>query len=115
MAQVAGYPPDSLVTLRPFTHRRDGDTMHIGNLDREVVLEIPPDALDILNWLNEGRTVGEAAERYREKHGETPDIDDFLRALEDEGFIENPEPDARRATQDDPAPSTIAVPVEPGE
>jgi len=84
---MAGYPPDSLVTVRPFNHRFDGDTVIIGDIDRQVFLAIPAEGLDILESLAAGRTVGEAAELYEEKYHETPDIEDFLEALEQEGFI----------------------------
>lgn len=84
---MAGYPPDSLVTVRPFNHRFDGDTVIIGDVDRQVFLAIPAEGLDILEWLAAGRTVGEAAELYEEKYHETVDIEDFLEAIEQEGFI----------------------------
>ena len=103
---MAGYAPDTLVRLRPFLHRRDGDRMHVGHTDRELVLEIPPEGLDILNWLKDGRSVGEASELYRQKHGEPPDIEDFLSALEAEGFLEPPEAEGKAANElDDVAPS----------
>jgi putative peptide zinc metalloprotease protein len=84
---MAGYAPDSLVTVRSFNHRFDGDTVIIGDTDRQVFLAIPAEGLDILDALAAGRTVGEAVELYEEKHHETPDIEDFLEALEQEGFI----------------------------
>jgi hypothetical protein len=91
---MAGYTPDSLVTVRPFTHRRDGDTVVIGDIDRNVFLAIPAEGLDILDALSAGRTVGETVRLYEEKYDETPDIEDFIAALEDEGFIgaETPAP-----------------------
>jgi hypothetical protein len=84
---MAGYAPDSLVTVRPFNHRFDGDTVIIGDIDRQVFLAIPAEGLDILESLAAGRTVGEASRLYEEKYQETPDIEDFLEALEQEGFI----------------------------
>ncbi len=84
---MAGYTPDSLVTVRPFTHRVDGDTVILGDIDRQVFLAIPTEGLDILESLAAGRTVGETARSYEEKYAEKPDIEDFLEALEEEGFI----------------------------
>jgi len=84
---MAAYPPNSLVTVRPFNHRFDGDTVIIGDIDRQVFLAIPAEGLDILESLAAGRTVGEARDLYEEKYHDTPDIEDFLEALEQEGFI----------------------------
>lgn len=84
---MAGYTPDSIVTVRQFTHRLDGDTVVIGDIERNVFLTIPAEGLDILEALAAGRSVGETVRLYEEKYAETPDIEDFLAALEDEGFI----------------------------
>ncbi|GAA3452362.1 hypothetical protein [Dactylosporangium matsuzakiense] len=85
---MAGYPPGSLVKVRPFTHHRDGDTVNIGLVEQHVFLEIPAPGLDILNWLSEGKSVGETAGLFESKHGQAPDIEDFLTALNDEGFLQ---------------------------
>lgn len=84
---MAGYPPDSLVTVRPFARHRDGETATIGDHDREVYLTIPASGLDILDDLAAGKTVGETVRSYESKYAETPDIDDFLAALNAEGFV----------------------------
>ena len=75
---MAGYPPDALVVVPPFAHRREGDEVTIGHAERNVYLSIPAEGLDILNYLADGKTVGEAAALYHEKYDETPDLDDFL-------------------------------------
>ncbi|MFI5907220.1 hypothetical protein [Dactylosporangium sp. NPDC051541] len=59
----------------------------IGDIDRQVFLAIPVEGLDLLEWLSAGKTVGQAARLYEEKHAESADIEDFLQALEDEGFV----------------------------
>jgi len=84
---MAGYPPDSLVMVRPFTHRRDGETVTIADTERQVFLAIPAEGLDILQSLTDGNTVAETVRRYEERYDETPDIDDFLDAMRAEGFI----------------------------
>jgi hypothetical protein len=81
------YASDKLVAVRSFSHRLDGDEVIIGDLDRQVFLAIPAEGLDILNSLAAGRSVDETVRMYEEKYGETPDIDDFLSALEKEGFV----------------------------
>lgn len=84
---MTGYLQESRVMVRPFSHRREGDTVVIGDLDRDVYLTIPAEGLDILESLAAGHTVGETVRRYQDRHGETPDIEDFLEALESEGFV----------------------------
>ena len=84
---MTAYPADSLVTVRPFAQRPDGDMVVIGDLDRQVFLSIPAEGLDILQSLADGATVGETVRRYRDKYHETPDIDDFLDVLTEEGFV----------------------------
>jgi putative peptide zinc metalloprotease protein len=84
---MAGYTPESLVTIRPYTHRFEGDTVILGDIDRHIFLAIPAEGLDILQSLAAGNSVGAAARAYEEKYQEAPDIVDFLEALEQEGFI----------------------------
>lgn len=84
---MTAYPADSLVTVRPFEQRPDGDMVVIGDLDRQVFLTIPPEGLDILQHLAGGATVGETVARYQDKYHETPDIDDFLDVMAEEGFV----------------------------
>ena len=85
---MAGYPPDTLVRVRPFDHRPEGDAVIIGDVERQVFLSIPAEGLDLLHSLAAGKSVGEAVRLYEQKYSETPDITDFLDALGDEGFVE---------------------------
>jgi hypothetical protein len=81
------YSSGTLVAVRPFVQRPDGDATIIGDVDRKVYLAIPTEGIDILNALAAGKTVGEAARIYEEKYQEQVDIDDFLKTLEQEGFV----------------------------
>jgi putative peptide zinc metalloprotease protein len=81
------YPTTTRVLVRPFAQHREGDTVTIGDPDRQVFLSIPEEGVDILNWLAEGQTIGETSLAYEQKYGDTPDIEDFLDALADEGFV----------------------------
>lgn len=109
---MAGYPPDALVVVPPFAHRREGDEVTIGHVDRNVYLSIAAEGLDILNALADGRTVGEAATLYREKYDETPYLDDFLAALASEGFVapSTVEPGTGDSDTVEPAPVAPALP-----
>src|SRR5437763_17081337 len=44
--------------------------------------------MDFLDSLAAGHTVGETVRRYEQRYDETPDIEDFLDALQQEGFVQ---------------------------
>jgi putative peptide zinc metalloprotease protein len=84
---MAQFSLDARVAVRPIAHRREGQSVTIGDLDRQVFLTIPAEGLDILSALAAGKTVGEAAGLYEQTYAETPDIEDFLTVLASEGFV----------------------------
>jgi len=84
---MAQFALDARVAVRPLAHQRDGESVTIGDLSRQVFLTIPVEALDILNPLSEGKTVGETVALYERAHGQTPDVADFLAVLADEGLV----------------------------
>src|SRR5690349_21285712 len=86
------FAPDTIVSVRPFDSRIDGDTVTIGDVERQVFLAIPAEALGLLRALAAGRTVAEAAREYEDRYQESPDMDDFLTAMEAEGFVGDPAP-----------------------
>jgi hypothetical protein len=88
---MTSYPLDAMVTVLPFACRRNGETATIGDLDRQVFLEVPISGLDILEALARGGTVGQVARDYQERHGEPVDIQAFLRDLAAEGFVARPD------------------------
>ena len=103
---MAQFPLDARVAVRPIAQRREGESVTIGDLSREVFLTIPAEAMDLLTALADGRTVGEAARLYEQTHSETPDVQHFLEALAAEGFV---------APWDDAAPAAPAeTPSAPG-
>ncbi|MDX6719170.1 MAG: putative peptide zinc metalloprotease protein [Solirubrobacteraceae bacterium] len=81
------FPLDARVAVCPFVDRREGDSVTIGDLDRQVFLTIPVEGLEILSALAAGSTVAEAVELYERDHDETPDVEDFLSVLAEEGFV----------------------------
>jgi putative peptide zinc metalloprotease protein len=88
------YRKDSIVVVRPFSRQLNGEEVVIGILEKGVFLALPPEAVDLLDKFAAGKTVGEAADFYREATGETPDMDDFLTVLEINGLIEPASTDA---------------------
>ncbi|HEX6288556.1 MAG TPA: hypothetical protein VFZ66_05155 [Herpetosiphonaceae bacterium] len=81
------YATDTRVAIYPFTRQPDGEEVVIGRTDTATFLALPPDAVEILDHLSAGKTIGETQALYHEKYGELPDLEDFLQQLETEGFV----------------------------
>lgn len=90
---MPGYPPHTVVAVRPFTATPDGDEVIIGSPDEDVYLCVPSDGLEILEQLAAGHTAGQTVAEYERRHGQTPDIDDFIRSMVDAGLVHVPDPD----------------------
>jgi hypothetical protein len=84
---MARFEPDAHVAVRPFARNHEGENVTIGLLDGQTFVTIPVEGVEILDALAEGGTVREALDRYERAHAETPDIEDFLEALEQAGFV----------------------------
>jgi hypothetical protein len=85
-AQV--YTADTLVEVYPFTRQADGREVVIGRPDIVVYLALPPDAVELLDQLAAGKTVGEAQAYYQQTYGELPDMGEFLTMLQAQGFVQ---------------------------
>lgn len=81
------YTSDLVVTVRKFTRQLDGQDVIIGNADTTSFLAVPPEAVEMLDYLAAGKNVGEATDFYLQKYGEALDADDFLGIMEAKGFI----------------------------
>jgi putative peptide zinc metalloprotease protein len=87
MPTTPQFPDSSTVALLPFTRQIEGEEAVIGRPEQAVFLAIPVEALEILDQLAAGSTVGEAKEAYLAKHGELPDLESLLAYLALRGFI----------------------------
>jgi hypothetical protein len=83
------YTRETIVTVKPFTRQPEGEDVIIGNAESGVFLAVPPEAVELLDCLAQGKSVGEAQQFYHEKYGEIPDLDEFLELLETKGMIGN--------------------------
>ncbi|HLO83547.1 MAG TPA: hypothetical protein VK203_00860 [Nostocaceae cyanobacterium] len=81
------YTTDALVAVYPFTRQSEGEEVVIGHPETNVFLVLPFDAVEILDYLAVGKTVGETKLIYQEKYGEVPDIEDLLTFLQNKGFV----------------------------
>jgi putative peptide zinc metalloprotease protein len=81
------YRRDSTVTVQPFTRQLEGEDVIIGRAETGVFLAVPAEAVELLDYLAKGRSIGDAEDLYREKYGETPDLVEFLELLEKKGIV----------------------------
>lgn len=81
------YTSDTLVAVYPFTRQPEDEEVVIGHPETDLFLVLPSDAVEILDYLAIGKTVGETQLIYQEKYGELPDIEDLLNILEGKGFV----------------------------
>lgn len=81
------YTPDTVISVHPFTRQADGEEVIIGRVETGVFLAVPSEAVELLDELAQGRTIGEVSDNYLRKYGETPDLEDFLQILETKGIV----------------------------
>lgn len=84
---MSTYARDTLVIVEPFTSQPDGDEVIIGKAETGVFLAVPAEAVELLEQLANGETVGEAADNYQKKYGAVPDLNDFLSYMESKGLV----------------------------
>jgi len=82
------YSHDTLISVNSFTRQPDGDEVIIGRVDTGTFLAIPQEAVEVLDHLAEGRSIGEVATLYQQKYGEVPDLHDFLGLMEAKGIVQ---------------------------
>ncbi|MGI2906869.1 hypothetical protein [Tolypothrix sp. VBCCA 56010] len=81
------YTGDMLVAVYPFTRQSEGEEVVIGRTDTAVFLVLPSDAVELLDYLADGKTVAQVQSLYQEKYDEVPDIEELLDFLERKGFV----------------------------
>ncbi|NOK63071.1 MAG: hypothetical protein GFH27_549279n498 [Chloroflexi bacterium AL-W] len=89
------YTDDRRFAVYPFTQQHEEEEIIISRADTASVLILPTDGVEILDCLAEGMSIGELNTYYHDKYDVTPDLDDFLKTVEDAGFILPLEPDQR--------------------
>ncbi|HYU34078.1 MAG TPA: hypothetical protein VEW48_18135 [Thermoanaerobaculia bacterium] len=84
------YTNDSRISVHPFTRQLENGEMIIGRPETGVFLALPVEAVEVLDQLAAGRTVGEVRDLFQQRHGELLDMADFLSALESKGLVQGP-------------------------
>lgn len=83
------YLRDTVVTVHSFTRQHDGEDVIIGKPETGIFLAVPVEAVELLDYLAQGNSIGDAQQHYYDKYGEVPDLDEFLELLETKGIISN--------------------------
>jgi hypothetical protein len=95
------YTRNTIVAVRQFIRQPDGQDVIIGNPDVGTFLAVPVEAVELLDYLAQGLTVGESSDLYQQKYGETPDMEDFLGLLESKGLVQVIDAESRGAEKID--------------
>lgn len=98
------YTTNTRVAVSAFTRQADEEEVVIGHPETAVFLVLPPDAVELLDSLATGKTVGEVQAAYQAKYGEVPDLEDLLTFLESKGFV-HPQMHSRELSGSDQAKS----------
>jgi hypothetical protein len=78
---------DKPVGLHHLTFLDEAGEVTVGRPDVDSYCILPPDGAALLRELGRGRTPRAAARWYAETYNETVDIEDFLAAMEESGFL----------------------------
>ena len=92
------YTSDTIVSVQPFTQQPEGEDVIIGRSEAGVFLAVPPEAVELLENLAQGKSIGEVSSLYQQKYGEIPDLDDFLVLMESKGFVKSFDAQSTRAS-----------------
>ena len=78
---------DTTVDVGPLAYRHEHGTWTVGSLQTGEAVDLPDIAVTVLRALEEGNTVGRAAEIAEQAHGERPDVLRFVDDLAGLGFV----------------------------
>jgi hypothetical protein len=82
-----GSDPDRPVALHPLTYLAHGDEVTVGRRDIDSYGIVSAEAAELLRQLEAGATPRAAGDWYESEHGEPIDVDDFVAALNELGFV----------------------------
>jgi len=107
------YPPDRHVVVAPHTRQPSAAGVLVGRPELATFVLLPAEALEVLDDLAAGLTVGQAQQSYHARHGEVPEMDEFLSGLEKRGLVRPAGLDGVSAGSDatEAVPAIIAAPA----
>ena len=81
------YCRDAYVEVSPFTRQAEGEEVVIGRPGGGEYFALPGEAVEILDALAAGRSVGEVQDAFEAEHGIVPDMEDLLGFLESQSLV----------------------------
>lgn len=81
------FSRETRIAVYPFTRQADGDEVIIGRPDTGTYLALPAEAVEVLDHLSKGKTIGQVQDLYFAEHGEVPDLEDLLDYLEQKSLV----------------------------
>src|SRR3982751_5091343 len=84
---MSNFTSNTQVIVYPFTRQLQGAEIVVGRPDIGAFFAVPAYAVELLDALAQGKTVGEAQDLHREQYGESPDLPEFLDLLERKGIV----------------------------
>jgi hypothetical protein len=75
------------LALHPLSFVEQGEDVVVGRVDTGSYAVLPTDGAELLRRLSDGLTLDEAAEWYQATYDEAVDMDEFVEALTDLGFV----------------------------
>ncbi len=81
------FAPESRVKVHPFSIQPEGEEIVIGRTGGSYIA-VPSEAIEILRGFEAGMTVVEVQETFFARHGERPELAEFLAALHRRGLVE---------------------------
>jgi putative peptide zinc metalloprotease protein len=84
---VPALTDGSTVGVTRLGYRCERDSWTVGSLDTGEAIDVPAIAVTVLRALEQGKTIGTAADIAEQEHGERPDVCSFVTDLAELGFI----------------------------
>jgi putative peptide zinc metalloprotease protein len=84
---MSRFSADTRVRFLPFSRQADGDEVVIGRPETSTFLALPAEAVELLDELAGGKTIGQVQAEHLARTGETPDLEDLLSYLDEKGFL----------------------------
>lgn len=75
------------VRFHPLVKRQEGEEWAVGRPDTGSFIYLPKEGVELIELLEEGRTLDEAGQLFQSRHGELPDVADFVQGLNEVGFV----------------------------
>ncbi len=75
------------VQLFPLIRRQEGEEYVVGRTETNSFIYLPAAGVTLIDLLDQGLSLQQVQEEFARRHGETPDIADFVQSLAELGFV----------------------------